>query len=306
MPPSSRPHASLTVRQLRYFVAVAEAKSFRRAADQLHVSQPPLTQQVKALEELLAVQLLDRSRRRVELTHAGATFLIDSRRILADIERSCAAARAAGRGMTGDLRVGVSEDVIHGPIFEHVMGFARSHAKIRLSTRCELSVTLIEQLRAEVLDVVVGNLPMTTDSTGIQHLSLPRSSIVALIPPEHPLADKESIEPADLQGQPLILPARDTCAWFNNVSDVMLEEAGVVPFVVHYTATTSLAVRLVAQSMGIALTSEHSIHPRTDVVRVVKIRAQRASLQHGLFWRERSVAPTVQQLIDSLRATCTD
>jgi DNA-binding transcriptional LysR family regulator len=175
--------------------------------------------------------------------------------------------------------------------------------KIRLSTRVELSVNLIGQLRAEAVDVVVGNLPITSEGGGLKHLPLPSSAIVALIPPGHRLCGRDVIAPGDLAGEPLILPPGDTCAWFTSVSDMVFEAAGIVPFVVHYTATTNVAARLAAQSMGIALTSQYSIDPQTDRVHVAELAAPRARLQHALFWRERSASKAIEQLVEYMESS---
>mgnify|MGYP001794758830 CR=1 FL=1 len=97
----------MELRQLRYFVAVAEELHFRRAAARLHVSQPPVSQQIAALENELGFRLLNRTRRRVELTAAGQTFLIDARSILAELETAVSAARRVQQGEAGVLRVAV-------------------------------------------------------------------------------------------------------------------------------------------------------------------------------------------------------
>ena len=95
----------MELRQLRYFVAVAEELHFRRAAERLHMSQPPLSHQIRLLEEELGCELLARTRRRVEMTPAGAAFLRDARAVLADLDRAAHNARRIHEGQTGTLRV---------------------------------------------------------------------------------------------------------------------------------------------------------------------------------------------------------
>src|SRR5260370_37406037 len=96
----------MELRHLRYFVAVTEAKSFRRAAEQLHIAQPPLSVQIRQLEEEVGATLLERSKRHVALTEAGAAFLVEARQILAQAGKAPDIARRASRGETGQLSIG--------------------------------------------------------------------------------------------------------------------------------------------------------------------------------------------------------
>jgi DNA-binding transcriptional LysR family regulator len=104
------------LRHLRYFLAVAEERNFTRAAKRLHIAQPPLTQQIKALEAELGVQLFDRSAYRVELTEAGRLFAVEVSRILADVRRAVLLAQRASRGMRGQVRVGFTESASFNPL----------------------------------------------------------------------------------------------------------------------------------------------------------------------------------------------
>ena len=119
----------MELRQLRYFIAVAEELHFRRAAERLHISQPPLSQQIRALEDELGFALLTRTRRRVELTPAGEAFLRDARAMLGELDGAVATARRIDAGQTGRLRVGF----VGSALLSIVPGIVR--AVPRLATR---------------------------------------------------------------------------------------------------------------------------------------------------------------------------
>src|SRR3954470_16761966 len=115
----------MELRHLRYFVAVAEELHFSRAARRLHLAQPPLSRQIKQLEDDLGVRLLERTKRRVELTAAGRVFLDDARRLLSQADEAVAAARRVGRGETGRLAVGFIGSATYGVLPEILRVFHR-------------------------------------------------------------------------------------------------------------------------------------------------------------------------------------
>src|SRR5581483_6057227 len=125
----------MELRQLRYFVAVAEELHFRRAAARLHVSQPPLSHQIRALEAELGCTLLSRTRRRVELTPAGAVFLRDARVLLGGLDAAVAAARAVAAGQSGRLRVGFVGSALLSVVPEIVHGFREARPGVEVELR---------------------------------------------------------------------------------------------------------------------------------------------------------------------------
>ena len=143
----------MELRQLRYFVAVAEELHFRRAAARLHISQPPLSQQIKRLEEELGLRLLVRTRRSVQLTPAGAAFLRDARALLAELDRAVATARRLDAGQTGRLRVSFVGSALLSIVPGAVQRFRASHAGVEIELRERPTVEQLRALAAGVLDV---------------------------------------------------------------------------------------------------------------------------------------------------------
>ena len=133
------------LRQLRYFVAVAEELHFRRAAERLHISQPPLSQQIRALEDELGFALLMRTRRRVQLTPAGEAFLRDARALLGELDGAVATARRIDAGQTGRLRV----DFVGSALLSIVPGTVERFRRSRPGVAIELRErSTVDQLRA--------------------------------------------------------------------------------------------------------------------------------------------------------------
>src|SRR5580693_1592174 len=146
----------MELRHLRYFLAVAEELHFHRAATRLHISQPPLSQQIRALERELGVTLLSRNRRRVALTAAGEAFLDDARSILAAVERASERARGIARGSLGTLAIGFVGSAMFSPKLPQILReFRARHPDVELVLR-ELPTTVqLAALAAGELDVGV-------------------------------------------------------------------------------------------------------------------------------------------------------
>src|SRR5690242_9989903 len=143
----------MELRQLRYFVAVAEELHFRRAAARLHVSQPPLSQQIARLEEELGVQLLTRTRRRVELTPAGEAFLRDARVMLGELDVAVATARRIDTGQAGVLRVNFVGSALLSIVPGIVQRFRRGRPEVELELRERSTVDQLRAVGAGVVDV---------------------------------------------------------------------------------------------------------------------------------------------------------
>lgn len=143
----------MELRHLRYFVTVAEELHFGRAAERLHLSQPPLSMQIKALESEIGTQLLERSRRKVELTPAGAVFLREAREILGRVEQATAAAQRAGRGEIGELSVGFVTIADYNVLPLVLSEFRARHPGVRLNLREATTDAQVRDLAGQRIDV---------------------------------------------------------------------------------------------------------------------------------------------------------
>jgi DNA-binding transcriptional LysR family regulator len=240
------------LRQLRYFVAVAEELHFRRAAARLHISQPPLSQQIRALEEELGFALLVRTRRRVELTPAGAAFLRDARALLSELDGAVAAARLIDAGQTGRLRINFVGSALFSIVPGTVERFRKSRPGVALELRERATVDQLRAVRAGVADVGLVRPPIEDDDS-VRVETVLRERTVAALPAAHPLAALRRVPLRRLAAEPLVLFPRDQAPGFHDLLIDSLAGAGSAPRVIQYAPEMLTIIGLVAAGTGVSL-----------------------------------------------------
>ncbi len=191
----------MELRQLRYFIAVSEELHFSRAAKRLHVSQPPLTRQIRQLEEELGVALLYRTTRKVELTDAGQAFANEARQIIARVTHASGIASQANRGVVGELVLGYTPARAY-TVAKAVKEFAKLYPNVRISLR-DMSGQSVQLIRDGRVDVGFVALPM--DATGLMVETVLRERFVVAMPEKHRLATRKSIAIRELAKEPNLL-----------------------------------------------------------------------------------------------------
>src|SRR5438270_10714814 len=201
----------MELRHLRYFVAVAEEGHVTRAAERLGIQQPPLSQQIRALETELEVQLFRRKPRGVELTQAGEALLAEARGILDRVEHATAATRRTARGEAGRIGLGFTSSASFHPLVPQVIReYRQAHPLVALSLEESGTGELVEALQAERLDAAFVRSPIG-EAPGIAVHSLLEETMVAAVPAGHALAGrtaKSSLGLAALAGETFILYRR--------------------------------------------------------------------------------------------------
>src|SRR5579863_948244 len=193
----------MELRQLRYFVAVAEDLHFGHAAQRLRIAQPALSRQIQALEKELLVQLLFRNRRRVQITAAGQVFLDRARLILARVEDAVLAAQRASGGVSGSLNLGFVGSATYDVLPSVLRAFRQAAPNVEL-TLSEMTVhAQLEALKEKRIDIGLLRLPAKTD--GIVFRRISREPLYVALPGSHRLAQLPSVRLSSLAEEPFVL-----------------------------------------------------------------------------------------------------
>jgi DNA-binding transcriptional LysR family regulator len=283
----------METRHLRYFIAVAEERHFGRAALRLHMAQPPLSQQIRQLEEQLGTQLFERTTRKVELTPAGQLLLERGRRILQDLEELESDIAEVGAGAAGVVRIGLSGSATYRLLPDLVQRVRAEMPRLKLTVRGEmLTPQMAEDLEEGRLDVAVLRPPV--HSPGIALAALEQDRLVAALPAGSPWAQRDELALAELADEPFVgYPSESVVT--RTFREACRRE-GFTPRVVQEAAETSTLLSLVAAGMGIALVPMDS--PAFAFQGIVFRRVRDApSVDLAVAWRAGEDSPLVARFL---------
>lgn len=191
----------LDLRQLRYFVAVAEAEHVGRAAEQLHISQSPLSRQIAQLEKNLGLTLFERSQQRIRLTSDGRVFLTEAHALLRHADRLENLGRRLGRGEEGGLCIGYVADAMHTGVLPTALRTLRDQRPgIHVALYDQESAEQFEGLRQRSLDIALVRTPPSEDDPDLNTAPLLQDPLLLALPAEHPLAGQEELTPKPSTG----------------------------------------------------------------------------------------------------------
>ena len=242
----------IELRQFRQFIAVAEELSFRRAAQRLHMAQPPLTAAIRKIESELGTTLIERTNRVGRLTEAGRVFLDEARRAVTQAERAVRAAQRAGKGLSGSLRVMFVPSAANDLLPRILRAFRDQHSSIELDLIEATTGQQVAALLEDRADLGFVMPPVQADGSIRVHL-LYRSQLVAALPHGHRLAQSKSVSLSALAHEPWILfPSRHGPGLHGRII-AACAQAGFVPQVTHEARQMDTIASFVAGGMGVAL-----------------------------------------------------
>jgi DNA-binding transcriptional LysR family regulator len=256
---------NVEVRQLEYFVAVAEECHFTRAAKRMHVAQSGLSASIRSLEVELGAPLFVRSTRQVELTQAGRALLVEARRALGSIDAARDAVAAVQGLLRGTLSVGSLQclHVIHLPAV--LAAFNAAHPGVEIRLRQAGSADLVEEVRSGRIDVAFVTRP-ARPADDVRVSILAAEPLVLACPPDHPMAQRMSVHPSELRGQSFV---DFNAGWgTRDVVDQTLANAGVDRHVAVEVNDVHSLLDFVGFGLGVALVPQ-SFSLKTDLVRFI-------------------------------------
>ena len=244
----------IDIRQLRYFVAVAEEEHVGRAAECLHISQSPLSRQIAQLEERLGLTLFERSQQRIRLTVDGQTFLAETRALLTHANRLESLGKRLGRGEEGGLCIGYIENAMHAGVLPGALRVLRGmRPNVHIALYNLPSTDQLEGLRQRSLDIALVGEPPAADDPDLQAFQVLDDPMLLAVPSDHPLATREQLTPADLAIQEWIgVQQRQTTTGNDDFASACIR-AGFTPDIRLEAAEPFTALGLVAAGLGIAM-----------------------------------------------------
>lgn len=243
----------MELRHLHYFVTVAETLHFGRAAERLHISQPPLSRQIALLEQEVGVVLFERNRRNVKLSAAGERFLLDAKEILGSVERAKQNALTASQGASGSLSVGFMFAAAYSLVPPITLAYASRFPAVDLHLTESIPRLLMQDIRQSSTDVAL-MYPPDDDHPELETKTVFREPIVAALPAGHRLARGTGpIDVAELRNESFLISPRGAAPYIYDIIIGHCKQRGFTPKIRLETNYQQTIVTLVGQGLGVAL-----------------------------------------------------
>jgi DNA-binding transcriptional LysR family regulator len=295
---------SIDLKQLKYFLAVAEEKSFSRAAERLHISQPPLSQQIMKLESELGVRLFTRTTRSFELTVAGKALMGEAADLLARMRMTIDTIRQIDRGEVGRLRVGIVGSAMWGPIPGLLEQFQSRFPRVTWTLHELGPNDQLDALRARQIDVGFWREPKLDDdqlrNANLRQELCFREDVCVAINHQHPLAKRPHIDLAEIAAEPMLTLAIDKSAEPRYLIQCC-EAAGFTPTIFQEATEPQTLLAMVGAGLGVALMPETTSRIGWPGVSFVPIKTDAPSANLYITYTAQDDAPVVRAFLNILR-----
>lgn len=293
----------MDLRQFRYFVTVAEELHVARAAARLGLSQPALSQHIRALEQRTGVRLFLRANRRITLTAAGEAFLAEARQAIFHAEQAVRTAQRAARGETGSIHIGYVSSVLGEPAFLQGMAeFGSQHPDVTIEMHLQNFKYNLAALRNESDDIAILRGPLTELPEGFEHFTFSAWPMQIALPSRHPLANTHQIKLAALAAETLLIPDDPPGCGMADTIHRMCATHSFIPRRTMVVNETSSAVGMVAGGLGIALLPESANAQRLPGVSFCDLAPPVMNSELLVLYRRFERSPAIRALLAQLRS----
>ncbi|MDB5748255.1 MAG: LysR family transcriptional regulator [Massilia sp.] len=295
---------SIDLKQLKYFLAVAEEKSFSRAAERLHISQPPLSQQIMKLESELGVRLFARTTRSFELTVAGKALMVEASELLGRMRMTIDTIRQIDRGEVGRLRVGIVGSAMWGPIPSLLERFQTEFPRVTWTLHESGPDQQFEALRSKQIDVGFWREPRLEDE-GLKAANLRqelcfRENVCVAVHKNHALARRDAIELTDIAQEPMLSLHLNQSAEPRYLVQCCIN-AGFQPAIFQEAAEPQTLLAMVGAGLGVALMPETTSRIGWPGVVFLPIRTNPPSANLYITYTSQDDAPVVRAFLKILK-----
>ncbi|MBX9444850.1 LysR family transcriptional regulator [Dickeya chrysanthemi] len=292
---------NIELRHLRYFIAVAEELHFGRAAEKLHISQPPLSQQIQALEERVGAQLLDRNNRNVRLTQAGELFLKEAWSIINQVNQAAERAARVQRGEIGELNIGFTSSApFVKQVSRSLLQFRQRYPDVHIQMLEINTKQQIAPLLDGKLDLgVMRNNPLPET---LRHQLLLHEPMVAVVHEEHPLAASPGgrISIQQLASEPFVFFAREVGTALYDEVLTLLKKYGITPYITQEVGEAMTIIGLVSSGLGVSLLPASFRRIRVDGVKYLWLQEKDAISEMWLVTHQHRPLNTAAQTLITL------
>jgi DNA-binding transcriptional LysR family regulator len=290
----------LELRHLRYFVAVAEELNFSRAAERLHMAQPPLSAAIRQLEQELGTELLLRTTREVSLTDAGRNFLEGAHRTLAELDRARIGAQRSGAGEVGQLRVAFSWSARFETLPAIGRSFRSSHPDVSLLTEEMWNARMLPALRSGAIDVAVALCPEIAGEFSYQPIR--SEPVIALLAHAHPLADRQTLDLHDLGQERFLLFPRELAPRLYDLMVGLCRHAGFEPIATGESFHSGWELQILSEMHVVALVPASVAPELPNGIAAVPVADPPAQLETAIVWRKDDPSPTGRAFRETAQA----
>lgn len=292
----------METRHLKYFVAVAEELHFGKAAKRLHISQPPLSQQIMKFEEQLGVSLFTRTKRSVALTSAGKSFLLDAQNILKEINQAKENLKAVATGICGHFELGYIAPALDTPLTSFIKQFKTAYPEVRLGLTEMSTNRQLDDLRKGDIDAGVVRLFMH-DMKGLCSKKFHQESYALILPTGHRLADRESVNISELGGEEFIFFPRNAQPRLYDTWMTAFNHCNYTPNIVQEASSKAASLALVAAGIGISIVPESLAKRAPEQVVFKKLTGDFPTLEIHIVYRENTTHASRDNFLQIIRDT---